>query len=67
MTASADKSARVWDVDDGRELLCIALPTKPVSVAFAPYGERIAIAGKAYAGDDSVTSVWEARALGGAL
>jgi hypothetical protein len=45
VTASADKTVKVWDVDAGVEILTLKdLPAAPVAVAFSPDGRRLAVA-----------------------
>ncbi len=56
VTASRDSTARVWSVNDGRELLFLN-HTNPVTFAeFDPTGERVLTGG-----DDGAARVWDAR------
>jgi tetratricopeptide (TPR) repeat protein len=55
-TASADKTAKVWDASSGRELLSLAGHTNWVyGVAFSPDGTRLATASA-----DGTAKVWDA-------
>jgi WD40 repeat protein len=55
-TASADKTAKVWDADTGRELLTLRGHQDDVSsVAFSPDGKRLATASA-----DNTAKLWDA-------
>ncbi len=55
-TASADKTAKVWDAASGRELLTLSGHTAGVfGVAFSPDGMRVATAS-----EDETAKVWDA-------
>ena len=56
VTASADKTARVWDADSGRPLASLQGHTEPVeSAAFSPDGKRVVTASF-----DKTARVWDA-------
>jgi len=57
VTASMDKTARVWDAETGQELRKFEGHTKTVTcVAFSPDGKRIATASV-----DKTARVWDAE------
>jgi hypothetical protein len=53
-TAGDDKTARVWEVVDGRELARVSHDRSIVAVAFSPDGGRLATGS-----DDKTARVWE--------
>jgi WD40 repeat protein len=53
-TAGNDKTARVWEVVDGRELARVVHDRSIVAVAFSPDGDRLATGS-----DDKTARVWE--------
>ena len=56
VTASEDKTARVWDASDGKPLAVLAGHTNYVwSAAYSPDGKRIVTAS-----DDKTARVWDA-------
>jgi hypothetical protein len=56
VTASADKTARLWDATDGREIAVLKGHTNWVlSAAFSPDGQRVVTAS-----DDSTARAWDA-------
>ncbi len=57
MTASDDRTAKVWDAKSGAEVLTLKGHTKEVkSAAFSPDGSRV-VTGS----DDKTAKVWDAR------
>ena len=56
VTASADKTARIWDAASGREILRLSGHSAPLSgAAFSPDGGRIVTAA-----DDKTARIWDA-------
>ena len=53
-TASADGTARVWDVASGAELARLVHNASVVALAFSPDGTRLATAS-----DDGTVRVWD--------
>jgi WD40 repeat protein len=45
-TASADKTAKIWDGQTGQELLTLNAPGPLSGVAFSPDGTQVALAGR---------------------
>src|SRR5437763_233244 len=59
VSASFDKSARVWDVETGKELKRFEVPQRVNSVAFSPDGRRV-LAGTVLAGTkEGVMYLWD--------
>jgi len=57
VTASQDKTARIWDADTGRLLATLAGHTAPVNIAaFSPDGKRIVTASA-----DNTARLWDAE------
>ena len=62
VTASFDRTARVWDVKTGNELLCIKVQAPVWSVALAPNGRLLATGG-----GDGAFRLWDAGRDGSAV
>jgi tetratricopeptide (TPR) repeat protein len=54
-TGSADGTARLWDVDSGKELAVLRHGEQVWTVAFSPYGRRLATGGY-----DGTARLWDA-------
>ena len=56
ITASDDKTARIWDADTGREVLVLAGHSEPLhAAAFSPDGTRVVTAS-----EDRTARIWDA-------
>ena len=61
MTASSDKTARIWDAENGRQLLVLAghegtIGRSECTAAFSPDGSRVATTCM-----DQTTLIWDAN------
>jgi len=54
LTASADKTARIWDASTGRELLTLRHPSHLAIARFSPDGLRVATGA-----DDGAVRIWD--------